>query len=120
MKWRIILGAALALGLSFSPSLLRAQGVDAIRKALTFHASFDGTPDADFARGDGALYLVPTTKPERTLAAGLPTDTTHVVHETAKGRFGDCLHFKTHQGPLLLFRARDNLGPGSIHQATQC
>lgn len=100
---------AFALNHSFS---LRAETGDELKEALTFHASFDGKVDADFARGDGRLYHVAAAKPERNLATGLPAETIHVVHETTKGRFGDCLHFKTHQGPLLLFRARDNLAFG--------
>lgn len=31
-----------------------------LQDALSFHASFDNGPDADFARGDGAIYTAPS------------------------------------------------------------
>ena len=80
-----------------------------LQSALTFHASFDGKVDADFAKGDGTLYHLAGTKPERQLAPGLPSESKDVIHEKGKGRFGDCLQFRTNQGPLVLFRARDNM-----------
>ena len=86
-----------------------AENESDLRSSLTFHASFDGELDADFAKGDGTFYHLAGTQPERTRVAGLPGDSGDVVHEKGAGRFGDCLRFRTNQGPLVLFRAKDNV-----------
>jgi hypothetical protein len=54
--------------LLFAVSTLQAQGTDALRKAVTLYASFDKSPEADFARGMGVL-------------------STRFNHETEQGKF---------------------------------
>lgn len=57
-------------------------------EALTFHASFDKGPDADFANGDPQLYSLISRNPER-IVGGLPSE----ARISAGGRFGDCIVF---------------------------
>jgi hypothetical protein len=58
--------SAVLLSLVFlwsQPGLLAAEpDRESVRKALTFHASFDGQPDADFARGDKRIYTASNMK----------------------------------------------------------
>lgn len=62
-----------------------------LKSALTFHASFDEGPDADFAKGDGTLYTATAVQPELTTREGLPEEATLVEG----GRFGKAIHFNT-------------------------
>ena len=78
----------------------------ALRKALTFHASFDGTPSSDFAKGDGTLWSM-VGKDQAT--EGLPAAARdRVDHQEGAGRFGDCLHFKSTEAPRVYFKAEKN------------
>lgn len=86
-----------------------AKVLVSLRDSLTFHASFDGKIDADFAKGDPKLYHASVLKPEQIDEPGLPPDSPDVVMEKGKGRFGDSLHFVTGQAPKVFFRVRDNL-----------
>ena len=51
-----------------------AAATTSLREALTFHASFDHGPDADFAQGDRRLFTAPSMKHPRTGTPGLPTN----------------------------------------------
>lgn len=64
---------------------------DSLKSALTFHASFDEGPDADFAKGDGKLYTATATQPELKAEEGLPEEAS--LEED--GRFGQAIHFNT-------------------------
>ena len=47
-------------------SVPAATTTASLREALTFHASFDHGPDADFAQGDHRLFTAPSMKQPRT------------------------------------------------------
>ncbi len=82
---------------------------EAIRNSLTFHASFDGGVEADFAAGDPRLYTVTAPGPEAGAEAGLVTDAALVEHRKGAGRFGDCLQFKSTDAPRIFYRVEKNL-----------
>ena len=79
-----------------------------LRAALTFHASFDHGPDADYARGDKRIFTASSFNSRTNAQPGLNASN---VTFTAKGegRFGDGLHFTHKQAPLIFFRAQDNI-----------
>jgi hypothetical protein len=58
-----------------------------LAKALTFHASFDKSLDADFSRGDQSCYIVQGKE----LAKAAPTAEVRLAPDA--GRFGGGLHF---------------------------
>lgn len=68
-------------------------------RGLTLSASFNGTTDADFARGDPKLYRAAGRKQWQERQPGLPA---HVVHARGAGRTGDALRF-TAKAPALVF-----------------
>lgn len=90
-----------------------ATGADpaALRAALLFHASFDETPDADFAAGDARLYHAPTGDRSQALP-GLPADGAVVIAPGA-GRHGGALHFTRKIRPAIFYR-----GPGNLPYRT--
>src|SRR5688572_15688861 len=64
-----------------------------LRAALTFHAAFDRTADADFARGDPRIHTAAERARRDTAATGLPTDDL-VRLAPGEGRFGGALEFR--------------------------
>jgi hypothetical protein len=79
-----------------------------LRDALTFYASFNNGPDADFALGDRYLYNT-TSSPNGRAAArrGLHTNNTTVIARN-EGPFGNALRFTRKQAPLVFFQAGEN------------
>lgn len=69
-----------------------AADTAALKKALTFHAPFDGGTDAAFALGDKRIHTAPSYKEQAAAKPGLD----HPDIEAARGvgRFGDALRFK--------------------------
>ncbi len=78
----------------------------ALGEALTFHASFDKSADADFARGDRRLHTSATGKIEDG-KAGLARD--DVTVREGKGRHGGALYFGKKGKPVVFFRAEKNV-----------
>ena len=89
------------------PATLHADDA-ALKKALTFHASFDKGTDADFAKGDGKLYTWIDRK-QKIGKPGLHTAKRTLVAEGA-GKFGSALQFKSADAPWIYFHARKNIG----------
>jgi len=81
---------------------------NALREALTFHASFDQSIDADAAGGDSALWHAPEIEQRAGAKKGLPPGG-RVVHEPDTGRFGGALRFTASEGPMVFFRASGNI-----------
>jgi hypothetical protein len=80
----------------------------ALRMALTFHASFDGSLSARHAAGDPALYWAPSMKERQAAKPGLPP-TGETQHAVGAGRFGDALRFTRRNAPLVFFQAQRNM-----------
>jgi hypothetical protein len=80
----------------------------ALRKALTFHASFDGRVDAVHAAGDPKLYWAPSMNQRQEAKSGLP-ESGQIVAARGAGRFGDALHFTKKGTPLVFFRGARNM-----------
>ncbi len=64
-----------------------AGSTDALKKALTFHASFDTGLSADFSKGDKTCYI----KKGRELVPCVLNDDVKLA--PGAGKFGACLHF---------------------------
>ena len=91
----------------------RAEGTqasvsDALRNALTFHASFDGRTAAARAAGDASLYWAASLKERQDARPGLPP-AGEVQHAIGAGRFGDALRFTQRKSPIVFFRAQHNV-----------
>lgn len=83
----------------------------AFAKALTFHASFDNGPDADFGAGDRKIYngkfkgsreqdKIPTTP-----GLGSPP----LLLATGKGKYGAALEFKKDNSHVVFYRLEKNV-----------
>lgn len=94
--------ACIALVLNDSPS----AGANDLTKALTFHAGFDGGPNADFGSGDAGIYTTPDMKPANAkpgLIAG------EVELAPGAGKYGDALKFLKKTGSMVFFRGQGNI-----------
>lgn len=80
----------------------------ALRKSLTFHASFDRSTDADYALGDPWVYHAPTMARMREAQPGLPGRGAAVLDPTG-GRHAGALRFDRPAEPVVFFRADRNL-----------
>ena len=95
-----------AVGLAIFSSAAAEPDRESLRKALAFHASFDGQADADFARGDKKIYTSSDMK--RTDAkAGLHRGDVEIAK--GKGKFGDALRFGKNDKAVVFFQAGKNL-----------
>ncbi len=79
---------------------------ESLRKALSFHASFDGQPDADFARGDKRIYTSPNFK-RTEVKPGLHR--ADVSLAASKGMYGDALRFGKKDNAIVYFQADKNM-----------
>jgi squalene-hopene/tetraprenyl-beta-curcumene cyclase len=83
-------------------------GTAKLAGSLTFHASFDGKVEADYARGDRRLYTTIARGPQLKTKPGLPGEGKTVL-EKGGGRFGDCLNFKDVTAKRIHFALEKNL-----------
>jgi hypothetical protein len=81
---------------------------EALREALTFHASFDGNVDAAHALGDPKLYWAPSFKLRHDARPGLPEGGEAIAARGA-GKFGDALRFMKKGSPLIFFQGARNM-----------
>ena len=85
-----------------------AFGADAaLKKALTFHASFDKTTDADFALGDRRIHTATSYRERGDAKPGLGSP--DVAIAAGRGRFGDALHFKKKNVRAIYYPAEKNI-----------
>jgi hypothetical protein len=92
-----------------SPSAAQPQVAPPLRDfraALTFHASFEDGPDADWGAGDRRLYHSPDLS-RKTSAAGLPDDGS--VSIEAGGRLGRQLKFQRRSEAVVFYRGGENI-----------
>jgi hypothetical protein len=84
-----------------------AAGEDALRKALTFHASFDGTHDADFALGDRRLHTATSYKNREDAKPSL--NHPDVSLAPGVGRYGDALKFAKKNTKAVYYSGETNV-----------
>jgi hypothetical protein len=81
----------------------------ALRDAVTFHASFDRSADADFARGDAKVYTAEERNKRDAAVPGLPAE--ELARLAAReGKFGGALEFRKKIKPQVFYRGGENLG----------
>ncbi|MBL9136954.1 MAG: hypothetical protein JNK85_13870 [Verrucomicrobiales bacterium] len=80
----------------------------ALRKALTFHASFDRGSDADYAQADAWLYHAPAMEKWSEARPGLPSSG-NVRVVPGEGRFGGALRFDKRADPVVFYRGQQNV-----------
>jgi len=76
-------------------------------EALTFHASFDEGPEADFARGDPILYTAPSWDESDQAQPGLGNPDVEIVPDL--GRFGGALSFNRRNTAAIFYRAEEKV-----------
>jgi hypothetical protein len=80
---------------------------NSVASALTFHASFDNGPDADFGSGDRKIYAAPSYKALQYAIPGIGNR--DVVIAKGQGRFGDALEFRKRNTVATFFKAEKNV-----------
>lgn len=86
---------------------LRAASTTSLSQSLTFHASFDHGPDADFGSGDLRLFHAPSLKQPRVGKPGLPPGGAVSIGR-GEGRTGDALRFHRKAPEVLFFQVEKN------------
>ena len=76
-------------------------------KALSFYASFDNGPDADFARGEREIWQAASMNKREEATKGLPAGG-EVKLDLKAGRFGGAIRFGKSKGPMVFFKAEKN------------
>jgi len=80
-----------------------------LSSALTFHASFDNGPDADFALGDKQLYSTTEQDVQKvaTFTPGLGEPALAIV--AGQGKFGAALAFTQENSHVVVYKAAQNV-----------
>lgn len=99
----------LVLALFAAPLVAAAADHAALRHALTLHASFDRSGDAEHARGDARIYTAEERNKREAAKPGLPAEELVRLAPNA-GRFGGALEFRQKIKPQVFFRGGANLG----------
>jgi hypothetical protein len=94
-----------ALGIVFTAAADTVPS--SLQKSLTFHASFDHGPDADFGHGDRRLFHAPSMSKPRTDTPGLPANGVVSIAK-GEGRTGDALRFHRKSTELVFFHGEKN------------
>ena len=98
--------------LGIAGTLVSAPVPQALRSALTLHASFDKGFEADFARGDKQPFHAPNYKELDAAKAGIGD--VDVAIEAASGIAGSAaLRFRSKNTRALFFRGEGHVAPGS-------
>lgn len=105
MRTQLCIGVLAVAILSVANS--RTEANETLRKALTFHGSFDNGVDADFALGEKRLFHAPAMNKRAEAKPGLPPSG-EVVMVRGGGRFGNGLRFVKKKSPLVFFEAEKN------------
>ncbi len=80
---------------------------DGLSEALSFHASFDHGPTADFARGDAQIYTAPKYDQLDQASPGIGDPDISI--ENNAGRVGSALKFNRSYKRALFYRSEKNL-----------
>ncbi|MCC6457675.1 MAG: LamG domain-containing protein [Caldilineaceae bacterium] len=77
--------------------------------ALTFHASFDHGPDADFALGDKQVYTAEIAMGEIVTGGTPGIGAASISIAEGAGKYGDALAFTQASNHILLYKAEKNV-----------
>lgn len=80
--------------------ILAQEPTETLRTALIFHASFDGTADAQLSRGDGKI-LTAESLARKQVTPGLTRPAVSISKD--QGKYGDCLRFTDKTKEVLFF-----------------
>lgn len=117
-RFRLALVALAAAGFSSKHEAIGQDSVGAkIRSSMTFHASFDGSVDADFAKGDRLLRTAPASDKRTNAVAGLPKEG-NVKLEPELGKFGGAIRFQKSIQPIVFYQGAKNLP--ALRQQWEC
>lgn len=94
-------------GLPVAAAAEEPDAIAAVRKSLTFSASFDGGPDAEVAKGDKRIYTA-SSAARKDFTPGLPAGEVEVAKGEGR-RGGDALKFVKKSGKVVLFKAAENI-----------
>lgn len=94
-----------------SPTEMRQS----LARALTFHASFDHSTDADFALGDKRLYSCALSAAEDLAAHQLGFSDPALAIVQGAGRFGAALAFQSPTDQIVLYKAERNVAYADSH-----
>jgi hypothetical protein len=91
------------------PGGRRDEGRADLSRALTFHASFDHGPDADYAAGDARVYTPAegAAHGDGALAPGLGEPPLGIVPDG--GRYGAALEFTPERSHVVVYKAAGNV-----------
>lgn len=107
-----LIGAFVVLATAGTSSVPCATAQDSvgasIRSSLTFHASFDGSVDADFAKGDRLLRSAPGSDKRANATEGLPKEG-NVQLEPGQGKYGGAIRFQKSIQPIVFYQGAKNL-----------
>lgn len=106
MKNPMNIWVGLIVAICFGVEPVPASDAD-LRKALTFHAAFDGSTDASFALGDKQIYSATSYKKREDARPGLHHP--DVVLAAGSGRFGDALKFSKKNTRAVYYQAARNV-----------
>jgi hypothetical protein len=98
------LAAALGAGVP-----AQSPATEALRKSLIFHAPFDGSADAEFARGDKRIFTAASGGAAARKDAKPGLHRGDVVILPGKGRFGDALKFGKKDKATVFFSGERNM-----------
>lgn len=82
-------------------------GAAGLRDALTFHASFDASADADFAAGDRRLYTAPGYKEQAQAKPGIGNPDVSLA--PGSGRYGGALRFARKNSMAIFYQGHRNV-----------
>lgn len=97
----------LALSLAGTASADEKDSIAAIRKSLTFSATFDAGTDAEFAKGDKRIHTA-SSAARKDSKPGLPAGEVEVAKGEGR-RGGDALRFIKKSDKVVFFRAAENV-----------
>ena len=92
------------LAAAFLPFSASAQNSAGLKEALTFHASFDKSFDADFSRGEKGCFV----RSGKAVVPAVQNDDVKLVADG--GRYGGALHFPKKGGTRPQFKGAGVLG----------
>ena len=88
----------------------RADDLRAVLSAaLTFHASFDQGPDADFALGDKQIYSATVQDGQKVIGLTPGLGEPPLAIAEGQGKYGAALEFTQNNSHVVVYKAEQNV-----------